>query len=245
MHPDAERLILLALGDEHDYSTDDVLHVVRCSTCRSEVESVKLVGGLVAESAAEPPPAPVAESVWERIAERTGQGPATATTRTLTARPGHRARAARPRWARLRRYGPTALAGAAAGVAATVLVTTAVQPRALPPGASTVVATTHLAPQPGAPAAATGTVTFVDEGGGRLVARLAMSGMFAPDGLFELWLYDGSAVMIPLGVTRGATVDLPVPAGVTLRDYPVVDVSHQSTGQQEHGTSVLRGQTAV
>ncbi|MET9227814.1 anti-sigma factor [Lentzea sp. NPDC003310] len=75
----------------------------------------------------------------------------------------------------------------------------------------------------------------------RTVLRVVIDGLPAPEGLYQVWLYDGAATMIPLGVLAGGQADLPVPSGIDLRTYHVVDVSAQRLGQQEHGTSVLQG----
>ncbi|WP_329792844.1 hypothetical protein V1227_13345 [Lentzea sp. DG1S-22] len=76
---------------------------------------------------------------------------------------------------------------------------------------------------------------------GRTVLRVSVDGMPAPDGLYQVRLHDGAATMILLGVLTGGQADMPLPEGVDLRTYRVVDVSAQRLGQQEHGTSVLQG----
>ena len=69
----------------------------------------------------------------------------------------------------------------------------------------------------------------------------------APDGYLEVWLLrpDVSG-MVTLGVLEGDHAELVLPEGVSLEEYPVVDVSVESVdGDPAHGGhSVLRGQLA-
>ncbi|WP_370964704.1 hypothetical protein [Amycolatopsis sp. cg9] len=45
----------------------------------------------------------------------------------------------------------------------------------------------------------------------------------------------------PLGVTAGTEADVAIPPTLPLQAFPVVDVSAQQLGQQEHGTSMVQG----
>ena len=229
LHPDPERLVLLALDERTESWTEDITHLATCSRCRAETDSLRAVAGLAIDAEPEQRLPPASEAVWERIA---------AATVAPTLQPAGRSadkpasRRARARWWR---YAATAVAAAAAGAAAAVGVT------AIDGTDGRVIARVTLAAQAAGPPTATGTVAFVDSGGGHLVAHLSMKDVPAPDGLYQVWLYNGNTTMIPLGVTTGSTVDLPVPSTVSLSAFPIVDVSVQRIGQQEHGVSILRG----
>lgn len=219
-HPDPDRLVLLALDDQPP-GPADAAHLDGCADCRDEVESLRAVAALGRESRTETALPPVSEAVWDRIAAETGQ-PRTA---------AHRTRRRLPRGAR---YAAVAAAAAALGVAGTVVAIDAGDGERL-------VAEAQLTRQAAAPAGAGGRVRIVDAGSGALRLKVQLTGMPAPAGLYEIWLYDGSTTMIPLGVTAGSEADVAVPATLAWSRFPVVDVSAQHLGQQEHGVSMLQG----
>ncbi|MGW4527992.1 anti-sigma factor domain-containing protein [Amycolatopsis sp. NPDC004378] len=233
-HPDPEHLVLLAL-DHQRPDAADTAHLDRCADCRDEFDSLRAVAGLGRETAAETSLPPVSEAVWDRIAAETGQrrpaSVAEADHRALMAQRPIRAR----RSSRGVRYAVIATAAAAVGVAGTLIASNTGG------GDARVVAEAQLTRQTSAPAGATGRVQIVDDGSGSLRMKVRLSGMPAPDGLYEIWLFDGLKTMIPLGVTSSTEVEVAVPAGLPLSSYPVVDVSAQALGQQEHGTSMLQG----
>jgi hypothetical protein len=223
-HADADQLALAALGEV----PDDDAHIADCAECRAEVRSLREVVDLARAGQAELDLPPVPGHVWDGVAAAVAQPPTRrhAPPRSPMTRP-------RPR----RRAGGHLLAAAAAagvvlGLGTAAVVATSPQPA--------VVAQAELDPQPGTPVAARGSVQIV-ESDGRLTARVAMAGLPPHDGVYEVWLYDGDRTMIPIGVTSGSTVELPIPETIDLAAYPVVDVSAQRLGQQEHGTSVLQG----
>ncbi|MEU7786263.1 anti-sigma factor [Amycolatopsis sp. NPDC049159] len=234
-HLDRDHLVLLALDDQEP-GTADTEHLGGCATCREELESLQAVAGLGRETRAETELPPVAAAVWERIAAETGHLPHDAQDKTAPPRvDAARGSVSRRRFRSAARYG--VVAAAAATVAAVVTV-------ALTPGSpdeSRVVAQAQLNRQAAAPAGAAGRARIVDSGSGTLRLELELTGMPAPAGLYEIWLYDGKTTMIPLGVTAGTYADVPIPRGVTVQAFPVVDVSAQRIGQQEHGTSMVQG----
>ncbi|MET8849842.1 anti-sigma factor [Amycolatopsis sp. NPDC004625] len=226
-HPDPDRLVLLALDDQPP-GPADAAHLDDCADCRDEVESLRAVAALGRESRTETALPPVSEAVWDRIAAETGQPRAADHPAPDERRP------ARRRLPRGARYAAVAAAAAAIGVAGTVLAVDA-------GGGERVVAEAQLTRQAAAPAGAGGRVRIVDAGSGSLRLKVELTGMPAPAGLYEIWLYDGSTTMIPLGVTAGSEADVAVPATLTWSRFPVVDVSAQHLGQQEHGVSMLQG----
>lgn len=229
-HPDPDRLVLLAL-DEQPPGPAEAAHLDSCADCRDEVDALRAVAALGRESSTETSLPPVSEVVWDRIAAETGQ-----TGRAPSGEDSSRLQppAARRRSRRGVRYAVVAAAAAAIGVAGTVLVLNTGD-------GERVVAEAQLNRQASAPAGATGRVRIVDPGTGALRLKVQLSGMPAPAGLYEIWLFDGSTTMIPLGVTAGSEADVAVPANLTWSRFPVVDISAQELGQQEHGVSMLRG----
>ena len=83
------------------------------------------------------------------------------------------------------------------------------------------------------------------DGGSRQQLRIDVEGLPGTDGYFEVWLMDPThKKLIAIGVLgpRGSAT-LPLPKGVNLADYPLVDVSDQEyNGDPAHsGNSVVRG----
>ncbi|MET8998667.1 anti-sigma factor [Amycolatopsis sp. Hca4] len=234
-HPDSDRLVLLAL-DQQEPGEADAAHLNGCAACRDEYEALRTVAGLGREAEAEASLPPVSEAVWARIAADTGQS--ASEPPRLTAVGDDRATPNPPRKRRLAgavRYG--VVAAAAAGITAVATLTlpaTGGEP-------DRVVAQVQLQRQAAAPAGASGEVQVLRTGSGALRLHLELAGMPDPAGLYQVWLYDGKTTMIPLGVTAGTEADVAIPPTVTLQAFPVVDVSAQQLGQQEHGTSMLQG----
>lgn len=224
-HADPDALTLLALGEPApDRSTED--HLRTCASCRAEVEALREVVVLGREARAERDlPAPP-EAVWNRIAAETGQE-AIAPAVPLRRPPR--------RW---RAFLAVAAVAAVVGASGAIVVERAV--RTAPAVTEQLVAQTDLVRLGTAPDTARGTAQVVRTDG-RTVLRVSVDGMPAPEGLYQVWLYDGAALMIPLGVLTGGQADMPIPAGVDLRTFGVVDVSAQRLGQQEHGVSMLQG----
>jgi Anti-sigma-K factor rskA len=219
-HTDPDALCLLALGEQVDDEVTD--HVRTCPRCADELAALRDVVTLGRESQQETElPAPSPE-VWDRIAAETDQRQDPIPI-------------ARRGFGRL-----VAVAAAALLIGATGGVL-AVKTSTPTPAAEQVVAQATLAAQPQAPTQAGGSAEVLRTDSG-LRLRVRLSGMPAPEGLYQVWLYDGGQVMIPVGVIGSDTqVEMPIPGTVDLDRYPVVDVSAQRLGQQEHGQSMVQG----
>jgi hypothetical protein len=91
---------------------------------------------------------------------------------------------------------------------------------------------------------ATGTVTVVSTSSGPQVS-VDVSGLAKPDGFYEVWLLDKDAKkLIALGVLDDTDKGVfAMPPGVSMSDYPVVDVSLEpQDGNPEHShNSLVRG----
>ena len=226
-HLDPDRLVLLALSEE-SADTDESVHLAECPGCRTEIDDLRHVAELGAETqglrALPPPP----ERVWAGI-----EAAVTAPVRRLPQR-------------RERRWALPVLAAAAAAVLA-IAGTVVVQQFTDRPAVLPVTAKASLARLGGAPVAAGGAAEVV--GGDRL--RLDVRNLPLTTGYYEVWLIDpdDTTRMMAMGNLSGAALSgaadvvLPLPPGADLNRYRLVDVSAEAyDGDAAHsGKSLLRG----
>lgn len=226
-HLDPDRLVLLALSEE-TADTDESVHLAECPGCRAEIDDLRHVAELGAETqglrALPPPP----ERVWAGI-----EAAITAPVRRLPQR-------------RERRWVLPVLAAAAAAVFA-IAGTVMVQQFTDRPTAPTVTAKASLTRLGGAPVAAEGAAEVV--AGDEL--RVDVRNLPLTTGYYEVWLIDpdDTTKMMAMGnLPRAALageddVVLPLPPGADLNRYRLVDVSAEAhDGDSAHsGTSLLRG----
>lgn len=217
-HCEPQTLSLIALGEQP--SADEALHLVTCDACRRDWESlratVNVARDLDDDELLTPP-----DHVWAAIAEEIS-----ADSGTIV-----------PMRSR-RRVAPWIALAAAVGVVLGGVVGASLM-RSAPPE---VVASVALEPLADYSTTGTATVEVVD---GTEMLAVDVSGLPATDGYFEVWLLapDASS-MIALGTLgAGESTVLPLPAGVSLADYPVVDISAEPyDGDPAHSTdSVVRG----
>ena len=227
-HLDPDRLVLLALSEEAA-DTDESVHLAECPGCSAEIDDLRHVAELGAETqglrALPPPP----ERVWAGI-----EAAVTAPVRRLPQR-------------RERRWVLPVLAAAAAAVLA-IAGTVTVQRFTDRPAPPTVTAKASLSRLGGAPVAAAGAAEVI--GGERL--RVDVRNLPLTTGYYEVWLIDpdDTTRMMAMGNLSGAALSgaadvvLPVPPGADLNRYRLVDVSAEGfDGDAAHsGKSLLRGQ---
>ncbi len=94
---------------------------------------------------------------------------------------------------------------------------------------------------------ASGSAAVVEREDGTRVLRVELAADAPPEGYYEAWLLTESVTgLVPLGVVRPGSEEFPLPAGLDLGEYPVVDVSVEPLdGDPAHsGLSVARGQLA-
>ncbi|SDT26211.1 anti-sigma factor [Actinoplanes derwentensis] len=231
-HLEPDRLVLLALSEEHEDSVE-ADHLRHCAGCRLELDTLRDVAELGAEThGLHDLPAPP-ERIWQAIeAGITPAPPVDLGERR------DRPRRARPRWLM-----PTIAAAAAAAAAVVAVAGTAVVIRfAGRPPAEQVTARATLSPLPTVPAAAGGDARVVR--GGEL--RIDVRNLPLTTGFRQVWLIDPDDLtkMIALGnLTAGTEVVLPVPPGTDLNRFRLVDVSDEAyDGDATHsGHSLLRG----
>jgi hypothetical protein len=217
-HCEPQTLSLIALGAQP--SAEDAMHLVTCDSCRRDWESMRatvdVARDLDDDELITPP-----DHVWAAIAEEIS-----ADSGTIV-----------PMRSR-RRVAPWIALAAAVGVVVGGAVGASLM-RSAPPE---IVASVALEPLADYSTTGTATVEVVD---GTEMLAVDVSGLPATDGYFEVWLLapDASS-MIALGTLgAGESTVLPLPAGVSLADYPVVDISAEPyDGDPAHSTdSVVRG----
>lgn len=235
-HLEHDRLVLLALGDE-TADAREADHVTACPPCRAQLEDLRVVATLSGETqeVRDLPPAP--ERIWRAIEATVRPG----TARSIPSQPAVGAEASRrhdPR--RFSRTVAFALAAAVVAVAATLGMTTLLD-RDASPAVAARARLDRLAP---APSGARGEAEILATGGQSRL-RMHVSGMPLQPGFYEVWLLDpDSGGMIALGTMgQDAQALLPLPPGVDLREYRMIDVSAEDyDGNPAHsGRSMLRG----
>lgn len=149
---------------------------------------------------------------------------------------------------RRRRRSPWAIAGIAAAVGALfggAVVWSAVDSGGTGPRSQErFVAQAVLAPLPGASVSTPGHATVMDSADGEVI-RVDARSLPAGDGFYEVWLLDADATrLVALGaLPAGSVGTFTVPPGLSLADYPVVDISLEAyDGDPSHSThSLMRG----
>jgi len=98
-----------------------------------------------------------------------------------------------------------------------------------------------LAPLPGIDAAGSGTARLEGEGE-EAALTLDVTGLPAPDGEYEVWLYNSLSDAVSLGRFAGRQIELFQPLPVDPADYKFLDISVEpANGNENHsGQSVLR-----
>jgi anti-sigma-K factor RskA len=238
-HCSPEQLALAALREP--LPAEDATHLEQCATCSAEVASLQrgvdvlAVPALAAPGASVPPP----PRVWDAIAAATGvtTAPRAEPAPVEEAAPVEGAevvqlpvRRSRKRWLPL---AAAVLVGAAVGGGAVALTRD---------DDGAVVAATALDPL--AAEDASGRAEVRERGGVRSL-EVALDAPALAEGYYEVWLLQPDAVrMVPVGVVSAGDTVLPLPEGLDLGAYPVVDVSVEPIdGDPTHsGVSVARGQ---
>ena len=257
-HCDGTTLALAALGE--DIPADEAAHLHSCTLCTTDVAELIEVVTLVREAPAELPEVP--DRVWAGIQRELRQAPdgsdsQHSNVRLLPApaaspeqdadRPGEgrvvpidRRRTRGPLW------GVAAIAAAAGAVVGGAVVWSAVERGSS--GAGTTeqfVAQAVLAPLPDKPVTSPGEATVVDSADGQVV-RVDARSLPASDGFYEVWLLDaGLTKLVALGaLPAGSVGTFTIPPGMSVADYPVVDISLESyDGDPSHSkNSLMRGE---
>lgn len=239
-HIEPERLALLAMG-EPVISPVESDHLAECAVCVDDLASLRhaaLAGRATMDiGELETPP----DVVWERISRELSLG-TPATTRTVDAAASSvtAVPVAEPRRNRSRRWVGWVLAAAIVLVAGAGLGTWVLTR----PGEPTDVAEASLVAFP-AHSGAQGSATVEEDADGQLELHVELSADAAPDTFREVWLITADAsALVSLGVLDGQRATFPVPAGIDLSDYVLVDISQEPVdGDSAHsGDSIVRGE---
>jgi hypothetical protein len=262
VHCTPEQLALAALGES--LPAADARHLDRCTSCQGQVASLRRgVDALaVPELAATGPEVAPPPAVWTAIAAATGvqvsprpartvvHGPAGTTTQPSVPSPEqvpgpHRLRRRNdprsPRSADVPhpRRGLVAAASAAAVLGAGI----ALGAVAIAHGsAGSQIAVTRLRALEGS--GASGTAVVVEHADHTLDLEVTLHGSHPARGYYEAWLADaGLDRMVAVGALHEGTTTLPLPVGLSLGRYSVVDVSvQQLDGNPAHSEhSIARG----
>ncbi|MGY1633439.1 anti-sigma factor [Geodermatophilus sp. SYSU D01186] len=243
-HCTPDQLALAALREP--LPAADAAHLEGCARCRAEVASLQRgVDALAVPALAAPRgPVPPPPAVWAAIADATGVGvrprpevvAGAGTADTPPAPTPAPVTPLRPRRSRLLLAAAAALVvGAGIGAGAVALGSRDDD------GAA--VAATALDPLEGSDAS--GQARVVERDDGTLVLEVDLAAPGLRDDFYEVWLIDEAVQdMVSVGVVQGgAQVALPLPSGIDLGQYPVVDVSVEPLdGDPTHsGDSVARG----
>lgn len=248
-HCDPEVLALRAVGEPAGDARDD-RHLANCPRCQAELDELTAVVTTARSVEPEDRPAPPPADVWRAVAADTAVTPGGVGAPTPPAADPVPAVAepvvvALPE--RRRRGGSWAVAAVAAAVG--VLVGSVGAAAVLRPAADSrgsLVASAVLDPLNGS--AAYGDAQVTEGTDGELVT-VDVTGLPAPEGFYEVWLLDSSATkLVALGtLSPGKPGVFPVPSGVSLADYPIVDVSLEPLdGDPGHSAdSKVRGTLAI
>lgn len=226
-HCDLEDLSLLALGEDIELDAD---HLQSCEQCRSQAAELRRVVRTARTiTLADAPTAPPA-SVWDAIERQMRTNPSDHEAAPMATVIPLRARKAP--WIAL-----AAVVGLFFGGIFGVVAMNSNTPPA------PIVAQTELAPLPGFNATGVAKLEATETGD---MLAVNLTDLPASDGgYFEVWLItEDASSMISLGaVGAGNSTRLPIPPGLSLERYRMVDISsEQFDGDATHSTiSVVRG----
>ena len=248
-HLDPDQLALLAIG-EPVASPDELAHLSSCPSCTRELSemtrTVRIARSTLGEDRLESPP----QHVWTSIAAELGlpsdagiadpadQGTAVAEPPASVAPP---AAEPHPRGAAPRRGIRTVwvLAASLILIAGVGLGTWAIATRLAPAS----IAEASLDAFPSHPGAV-GTADVEEARDGERTLVVTLDSATLPDTYREVWLIRNDAgALISLGVLSGDRGTFPIPDGVDLDQYSLVDISAEPIdGDPAHsGDSIVRG----
>lgn len=255
-HLDPEQLALVAMG-EAVASAEERAHLASCPACTAEVaemtHAAAVARSTIDEGALEMPSA----RVWGRIHDELALGQAVVTDPlSATGAPDSEstldpAAGASP----AREASPTAAVGRprrgirsmwvlAASLVLILAVGAGVWAGVSARLAPTVVAAASLDAFPSHPRAE-GVAEVDQDRDGRRTLTVTLEGAAESDAYREVWLIrNDGARLISLGVLEGSTGAFPIPEGVDLSEYDLVDISFEPVdGDPAHsGDSIVRGQ---
>ena len=241
-HCDPEEMALAALGESADIDTD---HLAACDQCRAEVASLRRIVRVARSIDDQDYPSPPGDHVWDAIRAEIHDEDPTVADPGLPAQerdadvPATRSGSLRTTW--------LALAAAVGLLLGGIVGVTVARTASQSGGDGTrLLAQAALQPLPGYDA--TGSARIEADADGESV-RVDLSGLPRTEGYYEIWLLaEDAGAMISLGALGASERStLPLPPGVDLDRFRIVDVSAESfDGDPTHSAvSVVRGTLQV
>lgn len=229
-HLEEADLALIAMGESA--SAADEQHLVACARCRSRVDQLSAVVATARTITDDDRPVMPPASVWEGIVAEVGAADLSTEAPVLSLEQARRRRRPALWWL---------AAAAAVGVVVGSVVTTATTDFGTP--MSDVLATATL--EPVQDSTYTGTAV-VESRGDDAVLRVSVPDLPAvDDGYYEVWMASSdAATMVAVGtLSPGEEAVLPLPAGMQMASFPLVDVSveHFDGDPSHSAVSVVRG----
>lgn len=247
MHTNPEVLALLALGEQPG-TAGERNHVASCPDCSKEVADMARAADIARSLTATDTLTAPSPEVWERIRAELGlsSGHLVTPIATVSSLPVRQHRSDAP----ARQDGPgrrlTALS-VAAGLALVVGIGVGIgyEQRVVKPE-NRVIAVAQLKPSPQW-TGTTATAEVYADGRGNRELVLQMKTPKPVAGTLHVWLMTGSiSDPQPMGVLHNGTARLPIPRGMSLFHYRVLDISDEApndpNGAGHSGVSVMRGE---
>ena len=224
-HMDEETIALLALGES--VAGANTSHLNSCVACQSKVDQMRAIVDSARTITDEDRPISPPDDLWQSITDEIEADGAVFSQRP--AKGGLR-------------MGWFALAAAVGIIVGSLGTIIAVDQQSPAP----TIAQAELEPLPGQEARGVAQVRETSDGP---VLLVDVPDLPQPDGYYEVWMLSPEAdSMVSIGVLgQGAVNEFPLPAGMDMQAFPVVDISvEQFDGDVTHsGASLARGTLAT
>lgn len=218
---DEETIALLALGES--VAGIDAGHLRTCALCQSKVDQLRAIVDTARTITDEDRPMSPPDDLWQSITDEIDSDGPVFPTRSSTG------------GARMGLFALAAAVGLLVGSLGTMVALDQQNP-------APTIAQAELQPLPGNGARG---VAQVRETANGPVLLVDVPDLPEPDGYYEVWMLSPEAdSMVSVGVLgKGAVNEFPLPAGMDMQAFPVVDISvEQFDGDVTHSTdSVVRG----
>ncbi|MDM7856419.1 anti-sigma factor [Cellulomonas alba] len=253
-HPDPAELVALSLG-ETEPTPEQRAHLATCDACATELDALRRVVTAGRSRVPGDEPRAPGPNVWAAIRDELGIGdvaaepgpPAEPVGTPGVEAPGVEAPPAAPATVtQLRPARRRGLAWAAVAAAAALVVGVVAGVAWADRGRASTQARATLVALPGW-SGASGTAELQRTRDGSLQLSVQVDARASVGGFREVWLATPDLRgMVSLGVLDGGSTTLPVPAGLDVAGYPVVDVSEEPfDGDPAHSAdSIVRGKLA-
>lgn len=220
-HMDEETIALLALGES--VAGVDAAHLRSCALCQSKVDQLRAIVDTACTITDQDRPTSPPDDLWQSITEEIESDGVVFPTRASTS------------GGRMGLFALAAAVGILVGSLGTMVALDQQDP-------APTIAQAELQPLPGKDARG---VAQVRETANGPVLLVDVPDLPEPDGYYEVWMLSPEAdSMVSVGVLgEGAVNEFPLPAGMDMQAFPVVDISvEQFDGDVTHSAdSIVRG----